>query len=149
MPLYTTEMDWKQRNPNVTVLQSWTFVMVPETASSVFQCTLINCHTTRTSQTREELMNIRATSPDDLFISFITSSADIVTILVHKVRHCRWATASLVKHRGQEPYCRCWLSYQPFHTLQCILEDMIMNQQNHISSVLRPILMVLMVYLQS
>lgn len=36
MPLYTTEMDWKQRNPNVTVLQSWTFVMVPETASSVF-----------------------------------------------------------------------------------------------------------------
>lgn len=89
MPLYTTEMDWKQRNPNVTVLQSWTFVMVPETASSVFQCTLINCHTTRTYQTRDELMNIRATSPDDLFISFITSSADIVTILVHKVRHCR------------------------------------------------------------
>lgn len=25
MPLYTTEMDWKQRNPNVTELQIWTF----------------------------------------------------------------------------------------------------------------------------
>lgn len=25
MPLYTTEMDWKQRNPNMTELQIWTF----------------------------------------------------------------------------------------------------------------------------
>ncbi|KAK3527699.1 hypothetical protein QTP86_034173 [Hemibagrus guttatus] len=45
------------------------------------------CHSSGGSYSREELMNIRATTPVDLFPSFLASTADLLAILIKEARN--------------------------------------------------------------
>ncbi|KAK3566665.1 hypothetical protein QTP86_002398, partial [Hemibagrus guttatus] len=45
------------------------------------------CHSSGSSYSREELMNIRATTPVDLFPSFLASTADLLAILIKEARN--------------------------------------------------------------
>ena len=68
--------------------------MAPRTAASVFWCALlclflflnpVFCQGIRSSFTRDELLNIRTTTPVDLFPEFIASSVDLLDIVVKGV----------------------------------------------------------------
>ncbi|KAK3571270.1 hypothetical protein QTP86_005911 [Hemibagrus guttatus] len=70
--------------------------MAPQTAATVFRCALlflilcsysVLCHSSGSSYSREELMNIRATTPVDLFPSFLASTADLLAILIKEARN--------------------------------------------------------------
>ncbi|KAK3507045.1 hypothetical protein QTP70_001910 [Hemibagrus guttatus] len=70
--------------------------MAPRTAATVFRCALlflilcsysVLCHSSGSSYSREELMNIRATTPVDLFPSFLASTADLLAILIKEARN--------------------------------------------------------------
>ncbi|KAK3523223.1 hypothetical protein QTP86_022942, partial [Hemibagrus guttatus] len=70
--------------------------MAPRTAATVFRCALlflvlccysVLCHSSGGSYSREELMNIRAITPVDLFPSFLASTTDLLAILNKEARN--------------------------------------------------------------
>lgn len=88
--------------------------MAPRMAASVCWCALfclvlfvktVFCQDTCSSYTREELMNIRITTPSDLFPSFLMGSVELLDILVKGAL----TFASAVKHRKRGKRARVFV----------------------------------------